>query len=82
MLASESSLRVYLMGRFHSKVIYQKCVFFTEYWKPLLVKRKLVKNNKKIIMHQKLCIDYESNKSMLKILFLKKFRRAHHTSCS
>ena len=44
MPVNESSLRVYLMGRCHSKVIYQKCVFFYKYWKQLLVKRLLVKN--------------------------------------
>ena len=29
MPANELSLRVYFMGRFHSKGIFQKCVFFT-----------------------------------------------------
>ena len=29
MPSNESSLRVYLMGKFYSKVIYQKCMFFT-----------------------------------------------------
>ena len=43
MPVNESSLRVYLMRRCHSKVIYQKCVIFYKYWKQLLVKRLLVK---------------------------------------
>ena len=43
MLVHESSLKVYLMGRCHSKVIYQKCVFYYKCWKQLLVKRILVK---------------------------------------
>ena len=37
------------MGRCHSKVIYQKCVFFYKYCKRLLVKRLLVKNKKELL---------------------------------
>ena len=38
MPANESSLGVYLMGRFHSKVIYQKCVFFANIGNDWLLK--------------------------------------------
>ena len=44
MPANESSLRVNLRGKFHSKTIYQKCLFNYKYWKRLLVKKLLVKN--------------------------------------
>ena len=43
MPVNESFLRVYLMRRCHSKVIYQKCVIFYKYWKQVVVKRLLVK---------------------------------------
>ena len=43
MPVNESSLRVYLMRRCHSKVIYRKCVIFYKHWKQSLVKRLLVK---------------------------------------
>ena len=35
---NESYLRVYFMGRFHSKVIYQKCAFFTNIENDYLLK--------------------------------------------
>ena len=44
--ANNSSVRVYAMGRCHSKVIYQKCVLFYKFWKGLFVKSKT--KNKKI----------------------------------
>ena len=47
------------------------CVFY-KYWKRLLVKRLLVKKTFQF------CIDYESHKYMLRILFYKKIRRAYH----
>ena len=47
-------------GKFDDKVVYQKCVF-QKYWKELLLKNK--KN------YFQLCINYESNKYILKIFF-------------
>ena len=47
------------------------CVFY-KYWKRLFVKRLLVKKTFQF------CIDYESHKYMLRILFYKKIRRAYH----
>ena len=62
MPANKSSLKVYYMGRFNSKVVFQKCMFFTnigiDY--PLKAKQN----------YCQLCIDYESNKYILTI-FLK-----------
>ena len=40
MSVNESSLRVYFMGRFNNKVVYQKV--FYKYWKRLLVKKGTV----------------------------------------
>ena len=37
------------MGRCHRKVIYQKCVLLSKFWKRLFVKRLLVKNFKKLL---------------------------------
>ena len=48
MPVNESSLRVYLMRRCHSKVIHQKMRVFFKYWKRLLVKKLLVKKSERI----------------------------------
>ena len=47
---------------------------FLKYWKRLLVKR-LQKNFQ-------FCIDYESKKCMVGILFLKELRRGHNNCCN
>ena len=49
MPAHESSLKIYFMGIFSSKIVYQKCV---TRWKQK--------------EYCQLCIDYESNKFILK----------------
>ena len=67
------------MGRFHSKVIYQKCVFFTNTGNDYSLKDDRKKNLK---IFFRFCIEYESNKYMFRILFKKKIRRAHDTSCN
>ena len=38
MPANESSMRVYFKERFHTKVVYEKYIFY-KYWKGLLVKK-------------------------------------------
>ena len=55
---------------------------FYKYWKRLLVKRVLVKDKNKKQENFQLCIHYESNENMLRILLFKKYRLAHHTSCN
>ena len=72
MPANESSLRACFMGRFSSKVVYQKFVAFTNIRNEYSLK----------ISYSQLCIDYESKKYILKdfFIFFKKVGKVNHTS--
>ena len=73
MSANQSYLRVYFMGRFNSKVIIQKCVFFTN-----------IRNNYSVKIKKLLSI---MRRLRIKWIYIEDFVwrkvwKAHHTSCN
>ena len=78
MPSNESSLRVYLMGKFYSKVIYQKCMFFTNIRNNYSLKDYPEKMKKiLLILHRR-----QIKQIYVEDFTFKVIRHTHHTNCN